>query len=118
MASIQLIYDVLVSGYSTKQALYDGGLTAISIAASKILSDAFSYKIVGTIDSAYLTSLSSYAATPAANYFIYNWLYTTYFKKKYFNTSPKKSFELVGLPIIMGVIAQLADDTILNFFGF
>ena len=118
LASMQLLYDILVSGYSTQQALYDGGLAAVSIAASKILSDAFSYKLVGGIDSAYLTSLSSYAVTPTANYFIYNWLYSTYFRKKYLNTKAKKGFEMVGLPIITGLLAQFADDAVLNFFGF
>jgi len=55
LASIHFIYNVIFSDYTTQRTLYDGDLTAETIAASKILFDAFSYKIVSAIDSSYLT---------------------------------------------------------------
>ena len=87
-----------------RRFIYDAGISAISLAVSKIISDAFNYKIVAGIDSAYLTSLSSYLTLPTINYFIYNYLFTNYFNKAYYNTNTKSSTEMITLPVALGFV--------------
>ena len=89
ISGLQLAYDLFVTGYGTQQSLYDAGISTISLALSKIISDAFNYKLLAGVDSAYLTSLSKYLTLPTLNYFIYNYLFSNYFEKSYYNSNSK-----------------------------
>lgn len=110
------LYDFMIEKKNITKCMYDSGIMAGSLYASKIAHSVIDLRLIDTFGNQMIQEYSKYIVQPAINYFLYPYLYNWFYEGKFGNFTNNRSQTMSQIIGSASAFAQtMSDNYIVSF---